>query len=436
MSPRVFIGLSDICGYYTQLERGLQEVGVRCTFVNAYPSQDYGRTSKPGRVGQLVEWLARRRITAPRGSLTRQFWSALEVGSLVLLLAQALVTFDVFIFSGGITFLFLRDLWLLKLLRKKVIVVFHGSDSRPPYLNAASVGTAGPIDVDNCVQETHAIKGKLRTIERYAAAIVNHSMSSHLHERRVVNWLHIGIPYDAGVGAAARTSAPDGAVVIVHAPTRPGPKGSALIERAIASLQQKGHRIRFVTLTGRPHAEVLQALSECDFVVDELFSDTTMASFAAEAASFGKPVIVGMQGFDHLRRYNNPEVIPPALVCRAEEVESAIEKLVVEAEYRVELGRQARRFLEEHWDTKLVAARFLRMASGDIPAEWWFDPNTLEYLNGWGLTESRARLVIRTIVDERGPRALEVEDKPALQQALLDFATSDGRQVGALAVAR
>jgi hypothetical protein len=227
MNPRVFIGLSDICGYYTQLEQGLREIGVRCTFVNAYPSQDYGRLSKPGPVGRLVEWLAQRRVRAPRGSVVRWSWSLLEAGSLVLLLAHALVAFDVFIFSGGITFLFRRDLWLLKLFGKKVIVVFHGSDSRPPYLNAASVGTEGRFDVDDCVRETHEIKRALRTIERYADAIVNHSMSSHLLERRVVNWLHMGIPYEVGVGGeAARTSATDGAVVIVHAPTRPGPKGS------------------------------------------------------------------------------------------------------------------------------------------------------------------------------------------------------------------
>jgi glycosyltransferase involved in cell wall biosynthesis len=345
------------------------------------------------------------------------------------------VAFDVFIISGGTTFLFLRDLWLLKFFRKRIIVVFHGSDSRPPYLNAASVGSEGPFDVDACVRETRAIKQKLRRIERYADVIVNHSMNSHLHERRFVNWLYVGIPYEVGVGATARTSATDGPVVIVHAPTRPGPKGTLLIERAIASLQQKGHPIRFVKLIDQPHEQVLKALSECDFVVDELFSDTTMASFAAEAAAFGKPTIVGMQGFDELRRYTSPDVIPPALVCRAADVESAIQRLVVDQEYRVELGRQALRFLEEQWTPNRVAARFVRLASGDIPSEWWFDPNTLDYLLGWGLTDSRARDVIRTIVDERGPSALEVADKPALQRAFVDFARRGAAHAGALGVA-
>src|SRR5258706_6271978 len=219
-------------------------------------------------------------------------------------------------------------------------------------------------------------------------------MNAHLHERRLINWLQIGIPYEPGVDLPARSPA-QGAIVVVHAPTRPDAKGTPLIDRAIASLQQKGHPIRFVKLIDQPHAHVLNALSECDFVVDELFSDTTMASFAAEAASFGKPAIVGMQGFDKLRRFTSPDVIPPALVCRADDLESAIETLVVDREYRVELGRQARRFLEQQWNPARVAARFVRLASGDIPAEWWFDPNTLDYLHGWGLTDPPAREAIR-----------------------------------------
>src|SRR5207237_5919205 len=117
------------------------------------------------------------------------------------------------------------------------------------------------------------------------------------------------------VGAPARTATTDRPGVMAHAPTRPGTDGTSLIEGAIASLQQKGHSLRFVKLIDQPHAQVLKALSECDFVVDELFSDTTMASFAAEAAAFSKPAIVGMQGFDKLRRYTSPDVIPPALVC-------------------------------------------------------------------------------------------------------------------------
>jgi hypothetical protein len=419
---KVFLGLGDICGYYSQLERGFKEIGVACMLVNAYPDRQYERVSRPGPLGRLTEWVAARRVGAARGSITRLVWSAAQGVSLVLLLLSSLATFDVFIFSGGTSFLFLRDLWLLKLFRKKIIVVFHGSDSRPPYLNAAAVGTEGAFDVHSCVRETRAVKRKLRTIERYADFVVNHSMNSHFHERAVINWLQMGIPCDATSRLKQGFSGNGHTAVILHAPTRPGPKGTARIEEAILSLQGKGYDIRFVKLVDQPHSEVLRLLSECDFVVDELFSDTTMASFATEAAVLGKPAIVGMYGFDKLRSYTPSEMVPPTLVCRPDDVECAIEKLVVDQDYRDALGAQARRFVEQKWNAASVARRFVHLASGEIPHDWWFDPKTLDYLHGWGLTDRRAREVVRVCVATGGMSALCIADKPRLERAFSAFA--------------
>jgi hypothetical protein len=432
MKRRIFMGFGDLCGYYSQLEEGFRELGIPCTFVNAYPDRAYSRKSAPAGIGQLVEWIAVRRAAAPRGSLSRRAWSVLQLGGLAVLFVYALIFFDVFIFSGGTTFFFQRDLRLLKLFGKKVVVVFHGSDSRPPYLNAAVVGTSGAVDVEGCIRETRLIKRKLQRVERYADIVVNHSMNAHLHERPIINWLHIGIPFRLAPSPAPATARRN-AVTIVHAPTRPGPKGTVQIERAIERLQERGHRIRFIKLVDEPHHKVLAALADCDFVVDELFSDTTMASFATEAAAVEKPAIVGMEGFENLCRFTPHEVIPPAVICRADEVEAAIEKLIVDHAYRSYKGHQARRFLEERWNVRLVAERFARLAAGDIPVEWWFDPGEIDYLHGWGLSDTRAREVLRTIINQRGLAALLLSDKPALERMCVEFAAARVPRVVAVA---
>jgi glycosyltransferase involved in cell wall biosynthesis len=419
---RVFIGFGDICGYYSQLEQGLLELGVECTLVNAYPDRDYERSTRPIVIGRLVESLGRRRAEAPRGSLRRHAWSALQAVSMAVLLAQAVFAFDTFIFSGGTTFFFQRDLRLLKLFKKKVIVVFHGTDSRPPYLNAAVVGTAGDVDVPGCLAETRITKDRVRRVDKYADIVVNHSMNAHFHERPIINWLHIGIPFRLS-HAPRRPVSDRNEVHIVHAPTRPGPKGTPQIEQAISRLQARGHRIRFTKLVGRTPDEVLAAIADCDFVVDELFSDTTMASFATEAAAFGKPAVVGLEGFEKLRRYTSNDAIPPAAVCRADQVEATIEKLVVDPEYRIAIGQQARRFLEDRWSVRQVAERFVRLMAHDIPDHWWFDPRQLDYLHGWGLTDRRAREVLRTLIAARGVGVLALQDKPRLEQMCIQFAS-------------
>src|SRR5688572_3645818 len=75
LTMKVFLGLTDLCGYYSQLESGLRGAGVDCVFVNAFPeSRDYRRTTRPDVLGRLVEFLGRRRCAAPRGGLRRLLW--------------------------------------------------------------------------------------------------------------------------------------------------------------------------------------------------------------------------------------------------------------------------------------------------------------------------------------------------------------------------
>src|SRR4030095_11117468 len=90
---------------------------------------------------------------------------------------------------------------------------------------------------------------------------------------------------------------------------------------------------------------------------------------------------------------------------------------------------QARRFLEEQWNVRRVAERFTRLAAGDVPPEWWFDPGEIDYLHGWGLTDSRAREVLRTIISQRGLAALLLGDKPALERMCAAFAAASDLRV-------
>ena len=181
-------------------------------------------------------------------------------------------------------------------------------------------------------------------------------------------------------------------------------------------LRARGHDLTLVMIVGRPPREVLAALADCDFVIDELYSDTPVAAFATEAAAFGKPAVVGMHDVEPLRRTVPPGMFPPSLVCHPDGLDEAVEKLVVDEAYRRRLGAEAQAYVREHWSADIVATRFLRLASGDVPGEWMFDPSDLRYVHGWGLTLSRLRQVIAGTVAEGGFEALGISDKPELLQ--------------------
>jgi len=416
---RVFVGLGDICGYYSQLAQGLVAHGVPCTFVNAYPSRQYSRQQRPGPLGSLVEWLGLRRFQSRRGSPARYAWTAVQALSLAMLFLSTLPRHRAYIFSGGTSFFAPYDLWLLRLFGKRVIMVFHGSDGRPPYLNAVTFDSEGPFDAAACVAESRRVKQRVAVIERNVDVVVTHTMSAHFHETRIIPFLAIGIPYDPGMFPASlpRSSRVGSGCVIVHAPTRPGPKGTAQIERAIESLRRRGHAIEFVKLVGRTNAEVLEALASCDFVVDDLFSDSPMGSFGAEAAMFGKPSIVGMYGLSELAACTEPDMLPPAVVCLPEGIEDAIERLVVDPAYRLEIGARAHRFVIGQWSAAAVAGRFLALINDQVPHSWWFEPSSITYLHGMGLSRQRLSEVVGAIITQHGRPALQLADKPLLEAA-------------------
>ena len=161
---RIFLGLDDTCGYYTRLESGLKSLGISCSVVNAFPNPRYEFAHELGTVEKCVAWIGRKTCSLRRGSLHRYFWIGIKGFSLFVLFLWSLPRYDVYIFSGGTTFLFSYDLWLLKLLKKRVIVVYHGSDCRPPYIDAMVLGSSVDFSTEACVAETKAVKKRLKKI--------------------------------------------------------------------------------------------------------------------------------------------------------------------------------------------------------------------------------------------------------------------------------
>lgn len=414
---RIFLGLSDICGYYSNLERGFKALGYDCTFLNAFPANDYARDRPRRHPARVLEWLGARRVASRDQRWLYLGWKALQALAMLPTFVWAALRHDAFVFASGLSFLPPWDLRLLRLLNKRVVVVFHGSDARPPFMNAAVVGHEGPVDVAACVAATARVKRRVRSRERAASVVINHAPTAQFHTRPVVNWLCIGIPIVPASGPAVpgNPAARDpSSVIAVHAPTRPGPKGSAEIAAAVASLRAGGSRLELVELVGRPHADVLEALARCDFAVDELYSDTTLASFGTEAAAFGRPAIVGLECPEEALRHTPAEWVPPAYVCKPAQIVDAIRDLTEDVALRERLGAQARAFVAERWSVEAVAGRYVRVLKDEIPDEWWLDPAEVRYVHGWGLRAERLAEVVEAVVRERGEGALQLDDRPHL----------------------
>ena len=420
--PRVFIGPVEIAGHYARLASALRELGVDAVAVDlsGHPFA-YDERRQEGAMVRLAVAIAARSRRQGGSRLVKGLWRPLELVARILLLAWSLVRFDAYVFGFGTTILFGRELPLLRRLGKRVVFVFNGSDARPSYVDGADMAESLGRSVDDCIRMARRKKENVHRIERYAHAVVSQPAFSHFFEKPVVDFFRIGVP----CGRAPVTQQPRdrGAIRILHSPSNPEVKGSARIRAVVEELVDAGLPLELVELRGVTNAVVREEIARADFVIDQIYSDAPMVGFATEAASAGVPAIVGGYAWPELERTYPGEAMPPVEQCRPEELGAAVRRLAEDDGHRRALGTRARQFVEDAWAPRRIAERYLAVIQGEIAAEWLFDPNTIRYLCGVGLTEERARELVGAVLARGGREALQLADKPDLEQAYLEFAT-------------
>ncbi len=418
---KIFIGLTEIAGYYGNLKRGFQEIGIECIFINFdYHPYQYGGDDEPNILVIMYKWSRNQMIKCEHKFLKAPFFASALILK-VFIFIWAIYKYNVFLFGFGSSFFNQNiDLRVLKFFNKKVIFTFFGSDGRPPYINGALLRYNPTLEYYKTL--TRRIKSNIALVEKYADAIITQPAISQFHKRKHGNFISIGHPFSSSIYENCVNINTTDEIVIIHAPSDPIGKGSALIRASINKLELKGYKINFIEITGKPHKDVIDVLQKCDFIVDQVFSDLPMPGFAIEAAWFGKPAVIGGYYVNYIRYDCPPKHIPPSLYCHPDEITSAIERLIVDEEFRLELGKRAQEFVRTKFTPKQVAERYLQIIEGSIPEEFMFDPNTIRYVQGYGMPESQSKEIVRNMIEKFGIESLCISDKSNLERRFREYA--------------
>jgi hypothetical protein len=430
---KILVSPLEIAGYYKNLCLGFEQIGADVDFVtySNHPFDYGGVSSRP-----LLIKLANK-FNRPQGKENRCFILRVlyAVPREILTTAWALIAicrYDVFIFSFGRTLLRGNyDLRVLRKLRKVVIMnLAHGSESRPPFIDGYSQSKDGiPIAALQNVINTRVNRELFFRAQKYSDIVIGAPFCSQYATSKVVNIFSLGLPIYFDPDLSQTTE--DAFIInnnkphktrILHSPSHPAAKGSPVIIKAVESLRKKGYDIEFVLIHGRPFADVLAEIKRCDFVVDQLYSDTPMAGFSTEAAWHGKPSVVGGYGLESLRQFVNEGMWPPSRICHPDEIQQAIEELIVDTDLRKCLGLAAQNFVQQKWNAVEVAMRFMCLIKADIPDEWWLDPNDVVYLEGACQPIERTIHVIQEMVGSYGVSSLQLSHRPDLEDAFLKLA--------------
>lgn len=420
---RIFVGPLEISGIGNGLVKGFLALGENARLVLSFSHAfEYGEREKNQYI-LFWQYLGKlRSIPNLNYFLKISFVVAHRIyGCFVLI--WTLFKFDAYIFLYGRTLTDTKlELMLLRWIGKKVIIVNMGSDIRPPYMDGVLSGHAGEPDLSRVKKITQNTKRRVIFHERYSDFIIAQPSNAQFYERPIINWFSIGIPKECDIsGYAADRENEKSQLRILHSPSNSGIKGSAEICRVIEQLIDDGFPLELVCLRGVSNNQVLHELKQCDLVVDQLYSDIPMSVLGAEAASFGKPCLIAGYLAEDVGLYVPPQYVPPSFYVRPDQLRSAIINLIDDTDLRHGLGKRAKEYISNHWSEKAVAERYLMLLNGEPKSEWWYDPAGITYVGGCGMPLSRIKNLISSLVSKYGVKILHVDDKPKLEQALLQL---------------
>lgn len=311
---RILIAPTEISGICARLKIGLRELGHTVTFVapsGRNSGFDYGEIDDP-MPAPLSRLIADERIRQfhwndfcrDKGPLLQRsveflfhkFWLLRNIFRFVHFARE----YDAFVFQYCYSLnlrnnlLNFNDLFWLRLLGKKVIFAVTGSEARPSYMDGAIMHQFIGNGLRWVNDFTKWQRDNNRTVERYATCVINNIFTSYFFKRPCVPLQIVGNAVTVGLEPQPYPEDDPGRpIVIVHSPSTPVHKGTPQFIRIIEELRAEGFNIDFRMLVRRTNREVIEEISKCDFVVDQMYSDLPLAVFAAEAACLARPAVVG-----------------------------------------------------------------------------------------------------------------------------------------------
>ncbi|OFW75992.1 MAG: hypothetical protein A2201_11060, partial [Alicyclobacillus sp. RIFOXYA1_FULL_53_8] len=140
--------------------------------------------------------------------------------------------------------------------------------------------------------------------------------------------------------------------LVIHAPTLPEFKGTAIIEGVIDRLRNEGYVFRYERIHGLEHTEALRRYGEADIFVDQILAGS-YGVFALEGMALGKPVLSYVR--EDLQYHFGPSL--PIQSANPATLYEALRRLLVSAELRREVGSAGRQYVEQVHGLQVVARK-------------------------------------------------------------------------------
>jgi len=106
----------------------------------------------------------------------------------------------------------------------------------------------------------------------------------------------------------------------------------------------------------KPHHEAKKIYRTADIIIDSILGGAH-GLFALEAMALGKPVVAWI--CDYMREHYPKEL--PIVSANPETLQPVLERLLGDPDWRSELGKRGRRYVETHHDMNIVGQKLLTL---------------------------------------------------------------------------
>lgn len=139
-------------------------------------------------------------------------------------------------------------------------------------------------------------------------------------------------------------------IVISHAPTRRDLKNTADLEAIFNDLKKTSNiPIELHLIENVQHKECLEMKRHSHIIFDHMQGYYGVSSL--ESLSQGKPVIAGLDEWNikYIKEFTGADALPWQIARDYESLGKCMTKLINDAEFRCQIGKESRLFMEECW---------------------------------------------------------------------------------------
>jgi glycosyltransferase involved in cell wall biosynthesis len=281
--------------------------------------------------------------------------------------------YDVFTFYFGQTLLpYSIDLPVLRLLGKRVVMVYCGSDARLASIERQRNVFWGMFERELLgTQDSPKNDWRKKIMLRFQGWLCHRiiaprnlyaSVTSCVGVRKVVKsiWVHnlsaAQLISNSATEGQQKAYSENSVLRLVHIPSSPLLKGTSFFRAAIEQLKNEGLEFEYIELTGLTHAQAWAELSRADIVLDQLLIGG-FGSLSVEGMGLGKPVVCFL--IDSVMREHYPDC--PIVNANIENVTDCLRRLLLDPEWRQQCAMDGRNFFGRHFDYVEVNERLLSL---------------------------------------------------------------------------